>query len=83
MKNATPHKDPDVSVDCKGLMCPEPMMQLFKAVRTLKPGQVVELVATDPQCDENIPRWCERTRNQLVSQSTSEGTLRYVIRKKS
>lgn len=38
----------DVELDCKGMFCPMPVVQLKKATKNMQLGQVLRLVATDP-----------------------------------
>ena len=43
-------------LDCKGLQCPLPVIKTAQAIKTLEPGQVLELLATDPgvEPDEGV-----------------------------
>ena len=34
-------------LDCKGLQCPLPVIKTAQAIKTMEPGQVLELLATD------------------------------------
>ena len=38
----------DVELDCNGMFCPMPVVQLKKATKNMPSGQVLRLVATDP-----------------------------------
>jgi TusA-related sulfurtransferase len=57
---------PDARVDASGTYCPVPILELAKAVRRLAPGTLVELVATDPGVEQDLPSWCEATGHSLV-----------------
>ena len=46
-----------MKVDAKGLLCPEPIMMLHKAMQELKSGEKVELYATDPSTERDIDRF--------------------------
>ena len=35
-------------LDCKGLQCPMPVIKTAQAIKNIEPGQVLELLATDP-----------------------------------
>ena len=37
----------DMSLDCKGLACPMPIVKTKKAIEGLASGQVIEIKATD------------------------------------
>ena len=60
---------PSVSmrVDCSGMQCPGPIMKVFETVRTMKDGEVMEVVASDPGFARDIGAWCRRTGNTLVA----------------
>ena len=73
----------DQTLDCKGLSCPMPMMKLAKAMKGLKAGEVLEMLGTDPGTKSDLPRWCEKTGNSLLSESElSGGVSRFLIEKK-
>lgn len=68
-------------MDAKGLMCPMPIVQLAKKIKTMKVGDELELIADDVGSKEDVPAWCERTGNQLVEAKESSGVYTYRIRK--
>jgi len=70
-----------VSVDTSGKCCPMPMVETNKAIKNLSAGQVLEIIATDPGTQNDIPSWCERTGNELIETNTGNGEYRYFIRK--
>ena len=53
-------------VDCQGVPCPTPVLKIAQAIKTIEPGQVVELVATDPGVDPDMHAWTKRTGNELL-----------------
>lgn len=57
---------PDVRVDASGMYCPMPILEIAKVVRRLEPGALVELVATDPGVEQDLPAWCEATGHALL-----------------
>lgn len=72
----------DVSrLDTKGLLCPEPVMMLHNAVRDISTGDLLEVLATDPSTQRDIPRFCDFLGHQLVEQDVQDGIYRYLIRK--
>lgn len=79
MTNAIP--SPDAQLDARGLFCPEPVMLLHNAVRDLGAGQCLEVLATDPSTQRDIPRFCSFLGHQLLEQLEVEGEFRYLIRK--
>jgi len=43
----------DVELDCKGMFCPIPIVQLKNATKNMPSGQVLRLVATDPDSNRD------------------------------
>ncbi|PKM05052.1 MAG: sulfurtransferase TusA [Gammaproteobacteria bacterium HGW-Gammaproteobacteria-6] len=70
-------------LDTRGLMCPEPVMLLHNAVRDLAVGENLEVLATDPATQRDIPRFCTFLGHQLLSASEEAGEYRYLICKKA
>jgi tRNA 2-thiouridine synthesizing protein A len=72
----------DQTLDCKGLSCPMPMMKLAKAMKGLKAGEVLEMLGTDPGTKSDLPKWCDKTGNEIISEEEHDGgVFRYLIKK--
>jgi TusA-related sulfurtransferase len=71
----------DVTVDTSGRFCPVPILEVAKAVKTLQPGQVVQVVATDPGVEADLPAWCKATRNALVALVRDGRSYRIFVRR--
>ena len=74
--------EPDDILDATGLYCPEPVMMLHKKIRAMASGDSLEVVATDPSTQRDIPRFCEFLGHTLVEQSLEGANYHYFIRKK-
>ncbi|MDA8364569.1 MAG: sulfurtransferase TusA family protein [Gammaproteobacteria bacterium] len=72
----------DLTVDTSGTCCPTPLLEVTRAARRMKPGEVLELIATDIGSRMDIPLWCSRTGNELLAQEERAGVLHYFIRKR-
>ncbi|WP_277749296.1 sulfurtransferase TusA [Parahaliea mediterranea] len=68
-------------LDTRGLYCPEPVMMLHNAVRDMAVGEVVEVIATDPATQRDIPKFCHFLGHELVHQEADAGEYRYWLRK--
>lgn len=68
-------------LDAKGLMCPMPIVQLAKKMKTMKVGDELDLIASDVGSKVDVPAWCQRTGNQLVSVKEDNGIFTYRIKK--
>jgi tRNA 2-thiouridine synthesizing protein A len=71
----------DETLDCKGLMCPMPIVKLAKKMKEIPVGTVLELIADDIGSKEDIPAWCKRTNNQLLEMKEDKGVFYYYIKR--
>lgn len=69
------------TVDARGLSCPMPIVKTAQVVRTMAPGELVELIATDPGSVKDVVAWCRTTGNELVEQSVDGAEFRFVVRR--
>lgn len=74
--------EPSQTLDARGLLCPEPVMMLHNRVRDLAPGELLEVLATDPSTERDIPRFCQFLGHSLLESEATAGLYRYLIRKK-
>lgn len=72
----------DEVLDALGLFCPEPVMMLHQAVRQLQAGQVLQVLASDPSTQRDIPKFCTFLGHSLLQADEQEGQFNYWIRKK-
>lgn len=68
-------------LDTSGKCCPMPMVETNKAFKKLAEGDVVQIIATDPGTQVDIPSWCERTGNQLIASKEQENQFTYYVKK--
>ncbi|HEU4573239.1 MAG TPA: sulfurtransferase TusA family protein [Candidatus Limnocylindrales bacterium] len=69
-------------VDARGLSCPMPIVKTAQAIRTVPPGELLEVLATDPGSVKDLAAWSRTTGNELVEQTTDGTVFRFVIRRK-
>lgn len=67
-------------LDTTGLYCPEPIMMLHNKVRDMQPGDVLEILASDPATQRDVPKFCGFLGHELIHHSETEGCYRYLIR---
>ncbi len=70
------------TIDARGLSCPMPIVKTAQAVKTIEPGQSVELIATDVGSIKDVAAWCRATGNELIEQTSDGAVYRFVIRRK-
>ena len=57
----------DETLDCTGLLCPLPVYKAGLVLQKMKPGQVLELVCTDPGSLEDVPALARQTGHNLLA----------------
>ncbi len=67
-----PSHTPDHLVDARGLSCPLPLLRLRQALHQMPAGEQVRLLASDPNSQTDIRRYCERANQRLIAQWQSE-----------
>ena len=58
--------DWDVEIDCIGLLCPLPVLRAQKALRAMRSGQVLRVLATDEMAAIDLPHFCAETRHVFL-----------------
>ena len=76
-----PDVTPDEVLDCTGMACPLPVVKTSQAIKKIGPGQVLELLATDPGVEPDIRAWSRRTGNELVAIAQDDGVFHVLIRR--
>jgi tRNA 2-thiouridine synthesizing protein A len=69
-------------VDAAGLLCPLPVLKARKRLESLKSGETLKLVATDPASVIDVPHFCSEQGHTLLSYEASEGLHIFRIRHK-
>jgi tRNA 2-thiouridine synthesizing protein A len=71
-------------LDTRGSLCPVPIMKTSQAVKQIKVGDVLEVLATDPGSKSDMSAWTRMTGNELLDVSEEEGipkVYRFQIRR--
>ena len=70
-----------VKLDACGMQCPGPILKLKSAIEELKPGERLEISATDAGFPRDAEAWCRTTGNRFVSSASSAGIHRVLVEK--
>ena len=74
----------DVELDCRGMLCPLPVIMLGKRFGEVPVGGLVAVVATDAAARTDVPAWCRMRGQEYVGEErTEDGADRYVVRRVS
>ncbi len=71
----------DKTLDCKGTLCPWPMVKTKEEMDKMDSGQILEVISTDPAAVPDIKAWAKRTDNIFIS-SKDEGEMWRIYVKK-
>lgn len=70
---------PDEVADCRGLVCPMPLLKTKKAMGKMKSGQVLEVKSTDPGTGNDLQAFVEKAGHELIgSRQESEYTSFFI-----
>jgi tRNA 2-thiouridine synthesizing protein A len=73
---------PDSTLDATGLLCPLPVLKARRALRTVPPGGILEVLATDPGATKDFVHFCQTTGCVLVESGEGPGgILRFLLKK--
>jgi tRNA 2-thiouridine synthesizing protein A len=68
-------------LDTSGLLCPLPVYQAALALKKLQPGDVLELICTDPGSLEDIPALARQRQDVLLAVDDQAGVQKFWIEK--
>lgn len=68
-------------LDTKGLKCPLPVLRARKAMKDVPPGELLQVLATDPGSVKDFAHFCDTTGHQLVESSQDGDVFVFLIRR--
>ena len=74
----------DTLLDATGLLCPLPVLKARRALRTVQPGGILRVLATDPGAVKDFEHFCQTTGCQLIEAiEEREKVFRFRLKKPS
>ncbi len=74
----------DLELDCRGMRCPLPVIELAKRIGEVSVGGTVAVASTDAAAAHDVPAWCRMRGQEYVGAEPAEdGVPRYVVRRTS
>jgi TusA-related sulfurtransferase len=58
-----------------------PVLTLTKAIKELRPGQILSISATDQGARRDIPAWAVKSGNRLLQVTEDQGVLTFYVQK--
>ena len=70
-----------LSIDARGLQCPGPIVQVYKGMKDVNDGNILEVKATDPGFMKDIKSWANKTGNTLLNVTKEDKVITAHIQK--
>ena len=71
----------DQELDCRGMLCPLPILKTKKVIDTMSSGQVLKMLSTDAGSVSDMNAWCRQTGHELVHHIAADGVYTYWVKK--
>ncbi len=68
----------DLELDCRGMLCPLPVIELGKRYAEVPVGGLVAVLADDVAARTDIPAWCRMRGQEYLGEDPDE---RYLVRR--
>ena len=73
---------PDLELDCRGMLCPRPVIELGRHLGDVPVGATVAVVAEDAAARVDVPAFCRMRGQEYLGEDTADdGTPRYTVRR--
>jgi tRNA 2-thiouridine synthesizing protein A len=71
-----------IELDCRGQLCPLPIIALAEAFGDVAVGETIDVVADDPAAAVDVPAWCRMKGQAFDGEDVAEdGTPRFRVRR--
>ena len=81
MGNGLHNNTTRLSLDCKGLNCPLPIVNLGRKLKLMNVGEEIEVEADDPAFKEDVIAFVRHLHYKLVSLKEENGITKAIIEK--
>lgn len=66
-------------LNARRLLCPMPVIRTQNRVNELQPGDILQVVATDPGVLNDIPAWCRINGHKVLETHEENGDIVILI----
>jgi TusA-related sulfurtransferase len=71
----------DRVIDARGSYCPGPLMELIRAIRESRVGDILAVYSSDRGSRTDIPRWVDKAGHRLAGVETRDGYDEIIVEK--
>lgn len=73
---------PDLDLDCRGMLCPRPVIELAKVIEQVPVGGTIAVASDDVAAATDVPAWCRmRGHEYLGAEVAVDGVPAYLVRR--
>jgi len=73
---------PDEVLDVRRFSCPMPTLKAIKALKSMKPGQILEVLGKDPGSKKDMPKLARKSGHEWLGYvDDEEGFYRFYLKK--
>lgn len=69
-----------IELDARRLLCPMPVIRAQDKIKTLNPGDVLQIICTDPGVTHDIPAWCRVHGHEILTIEQQDHEITIKIR---
>ena len=74
----------DLELDCRGMLCPRPIIELARHLHDIPVGGVISVAADDVAAASDVPAWCRMREQEYVGvENAEDGVPVYQVRRLS
>ena len=81
MADSSSAKRAHLVLDCIGLYCPLPILNVRQEMDKLAIGQILEMWADDPAAEDDIKAWAKHAGQKILEMERTGEGLRFLIQK--
>ena len=71
-----------LELDCRGMLCPAPIIELARRIGEVEVGGIVRVVADDVAARYDVPAWCRMKEHLYVGEDLADdGVPVYLVRR--
>ncbi|MCW2781802.1 MAG: SirA family protein [Marmoricola sp.] len=61
-----------IELDCRGMLCPRPIIELARHLEDVPVGGVIRVVADDAAAAVDVPAWCRMRGQEYVGSTVAD-----------
>jgi len=73
---------PDLLLDCRGMLCPRPIIELARHLGDVPVGGILAVASDDIAAATDVPAWCRMREQEYVgAENAEDGVPVYQVRR--